>query len=127
MSCKSNSIGTILRHSWIDSKCELKAVKQTCIDSNFKVMPFDNTLVKANISGFDLKQMMDDALKRDWFQVSGLCVVAEMDAKKKSSLKKLFRSNGDGTCSNVEIDLSSKKPEFTASTIEVVMPNVVSF
>lgn len=63
----------------------------------YEVMPFDNTLVKMNLKGSDLKRVIENGIMNTsvgWVQVSGIKVYYDKDAKAGSRITAMFLEDG---------------------------------
>lgn len=63
----------------------------------YEVMPFDNTLVKLNLKGSDLKRVIENGIMNTsvgWVQVSGIKVYYDKDAKAGNRITAMFLEDG---------------------------------
>ncbi|WP_234123543.1 5'-nucleotidase C-terminal domain-containing protein [Clostridium hydrogenum] len=63
----------------------------------YTVMPFDNTLVKMNLKGSDLKRVIENGIENNnvgWVQLAGVKVYYDKDAKAGSRITAMFLDDG---------------------------------
>lgn len=63
----------------------------------YTVMPFDNTLVKMNLKGSDLKRVIENGIENNnvgWVQLAGVKVYYDKDAKAGSRITAMFLEDG---------------------------------
>jgi 2',3'-cyclic-nucleotide 2'-phosphodiesterase (5'-nucleotidase family) len=80
------------------------------------VLPFGNTVVKVQISGAELKTMLENGVSRmpsadgRFPQVSGLCFTYNVSGTAGSRVIGAVRQAADGSCTTTAVDLSSTTP-----------------
>ena len=101
------------------------------------VLPFGNVAVTAEVSGAELKAMLEAGVAAmpeasgAFPQISGLCFTYNIGAPAGSRVTKAVRQAADGTCSGEEVDLSETATytiatnDFTASGGDAY-PNILS-
>lgn len=63
----------------------------------YTVMPFDNTLVKMNLKGSDLKRVIENGIENNnvgWVQLAGVKVYYDKDAKAGNRITAMFLDDG---------------------------------
>ncbi len=87
--------------------------------SIYTVMPFENTIVTAKVSGSIIKKMLDSGMKyNDIYQVSGLCYTYDISAKPPRITRVVLQDKTSGQCTNTPIDLNSTENRYTVATID---------
>ncbi len=77
------------------------------------VLPFGNVVVTLQVSGAELKTMLENGISRmpavdgRFPQVSGLCFTYNIEAAAGSRITGAVRQAGDGTCTGAVVDLTS--------------------
>lgn len=80
------------------------------------VLPFDNIVVSARVSGEMLKNVLERSVRSDVAHVSGMCYTFQRDAPVGKRIVRVVRQKDDGSCSDKEIDLSSSSSYLLAAS-----------
>lgn len=92
----------------------------------YTVMPFDNTLVKMELTGAQLKRVIENGIKNDsigWVQVSGLKVYYNADAAQGNRITAMYLNDGTkiedskyySVCTNDFMATGGDKYDFTGA------------
>jgi len=82
------------------------------------VLPFGNSVVKVQVSGVELKTMLENGVSRmptadgRFPQVSGLCFTYNIAAAAGSRVTGAVRQAADGSCTGAAIDLTTTTPTY---------------
>lgn len=85
----------------------------------YTVMPFENTVVTARVSGSIIHKMLQTGMKfNDIYQVSGLCYTYDMSTTPGRIVRAVLQDKTSGKCTETPIDFSSTENRYTLATID---------